>query len=95
MKLYVGNISPETPAQHLRDSFEKFGDVTKVKIVSDKTDGDSKCFGFVQMASKEHATAAIAGLDGTNLSGNRLHVMQARKSELTERGVALAPDITA
>jgi RNA recognition motif-containing protein len=84
MKLYVGNISPETPTQQLRDSFEKFGDVAKVKIVSDKTNGTSKCFGFVQMESDEHAAAAIAGLDGTKLSGTKLHVTESKKSEPTE-----------
>ncbi len=78
MNIYVGNLARETAEQELRQSFEKFGEVTRVSIVLDKIDGRPKGFGFVEMSSDEHGKAAIVGLNGKELGGRTLNVNEAR-----------------
>lgn len=85
MKLHVGNLSQGTTEPQLRETFEKYGAVTSINLVVDKTDGKSKGFGFVEMNSDENAKSAIAGLNGKELGGNMLTVSEARKSNAPAR----------
>jgi RNA recognition motif-containing protein len=78
MNIYVGNISHQTAESGLRQAFEKFGEVSTVNLITDKFSGQPKGFGFVEMPSKEHAQAAIAGLNGQELDGRTLNVNEAR-----------------
>ena len=67
MNIYVGNLSREVTEEELRQEFTAFGQVTTVSIIKDKYGGQSKGFGFVEMATKSEAEAAIAGLNGKEL----------------------------
>jgi RNA recognition motif-containing protein len=79
MKIYVGNLSPETTEVQLRESFVKFGEVASLSIVTDRESGKSRGFAFVEMSSDEHAKAAISSLHGQNLGGSVLKVNEAKK----------------
>lgn len=79
MKIYVGNINPETTEPELRESFEKFGEVSSLAIIKDKESGQSRGFAFVEMSSEEHGQEAISGLHGQDLTGNTLKVSEARR----------------
>jgi RNA recognition motif-containing protein len=79
MNIFVGNLSHQTAEAELRQTFEKYGEVTRVNIITDKLDGRPKGFGFVEMSSQEHAQAAIAGLNGKELGGRALTVNEARQ----------------
>jgi RNA recognition motif-containing protein len=74
MKIYVGNLSPETMENDLRKTFEIFGEVDQVNIATDKTGGQSRRYGFIEMRSKFHAHAAISELNGLELDGRRITV---------------------
>jgi len=78
MNIYVGNLSGQTVEADLRKTFEGFGEVTQVSIIKDKFSGEPKGFGFVEMPTKEHAMAAISGLNGKELNGRTLNVNEAR-----------------
>jgi len=78
MKLYVGNLSYEVTEEDLKQSFEQFGQVESVAIITDKFTGKSKGFGFVEMASKAEGQSAIDGLNGKELKGRTLNVNEAR-----------------
>jgi RNA recognition motif-containing protein len=78
MNIYVGNLSHDTTEEELRRAFEEYGSVDKVNIIMDKFSGRSKGFGFVEMASKEEAEAAMNGLNNTELDGRTLNVNEAR-----------------
>ena len=78
MNIYVGNLSSQTGEADLRKTFESFGEVTQVSIIKDKFSGEPKGFGFVEMPAKDHAQAAIAGLNGKELNGRTLNVNEAR-----------------
>jgi RNA recognition motif-containing protein len=78
MNIYVGNLSRETTEDELRQAFEAFGQVTSVNIIKDRYSGESRGFGFVEMATKSEAQAAINGLNGTTLGERTLSVNEAR-----------------
>ena len=78
MNIYVGNLSREVPEDELRQAFEAFGQVTSVNIIKDRYSGESRGFGFVEMATKSEAQAAINGLNGTSLGERTLSVSEAR-----------------
>ena len=81
MNIYVGNLLREATEDDLRQAFEAFGQVTSVKIITDKFTGDSRGFGFVEMSNPQEAKSAISGLDGTDLKGRTLKVNEARPRE--------------
>lgn len=78
MNIYVGNLSYNTTDEDLRQAFGAHGEVTAVNIIKDRFSGESRGFGFVEMASNEEAQAAIANLNGTELGGRTLNVNEAR-----------------
>jgi len=81
MNIYVGNLLREATEDDLRQAFEAFGQVTSVKIITDKFTGDSRGFGFVEMPNPQEAKAAISELDGKDLKGRTLKVNEARPRE--------------
>ena len=78
MKIYVGNLSYEVTEEDLRLALEPFGQIESVTIIKDKQSGQSKGFGFVEMASKAEGQVAIEGLNGKELKGRTLNVNEAR-----------------
>ncbi len=78
MNIYVGNISFNSSEQDLKDLFGEFGEVTSVKIISDRETGRSKGFGFIEMAEEGSGDKAIEALDGKEVGGRNLRVNKAR-----------------
>jgi RNA recognition motif-containing protein len=86
MNIYVGNLSREATEDDLKQAFAAFGQVTSAAIIKDKFSGESRGFGFVEMASKEEGQAAITGLNGKDLKGRTLNVNEARPRTEGGRG---------
>jgi len=78
MRIYVGNLSYEVTEEDLRQEFGAFGEVTSANIITDRDSGRPKGFGFVEMASKSEAEAAITGLNGKTLKDRTVVVNEAR-----------------
>ncbi len=76
-KIYVGNMNYATTEDEIRDLFAQYGEVESVALIEDRYTGQSKGFGFVEMADGDAATAAISALDQTELGGRRLRVNEA------------------
>jgi RNA recognition motif-containing protein len=81
VNIYVGNLSFEVTDEDLRTAFEEFGQVDSATVVKDKFSGRSRGFGFVEMPTSDEASAAISGLDGSDLKGRNLKVNEARPRE--------------
>ena len=79
MNLYVSNLNLTTKEEELRIFFQKAGEVSSVKIVSDRYTGDSKGFGFVDMPDDRQALEAIHQLTNTSLAGRKLVISKARE----------------
>lgn len=88
MNIYVGNLPLTAKEDDLREVFEEFGQVTSVKIITDKYTGDSRGFGFVEMPDYSEANSAISELDGKELKGKNLKVNKARprRDDRSSRG---------
>lgn len=78
MNIYVGNLTYEASEADVRQVFETFGEVTSVKIITDKYTGQSRGIGFVEMANKKDALTAISDLNGKELKGRALKVNEAQ-----------------
>lgn len=78
MNIYVGNLPYSVTEDELRDVFSGFGEVSSVKIITDKFSGQSKGFGFVEMPSNSEAKEAISALNESEIKGRRLKVNQAK-----------------
>ncbi len=79
--IYVGNLSFRTTEQDLDAAFSAYGQVDRVQIVKDRETGQSRGFGFVEMANPAEADKAIASLQGTDLMGRTLTVNEAQPRE--------------
>jgi cold-inducible RNA-binding protein len=73
-KLYVGGLSYSTTSETLREYFAQCGSVESASVVTDKFSGQSRGFGFVEMATAEEAQRAISELNGKELDGRKLTV---------------------
>lgn len=80
-KLYVGSLPYSTTEQQLQEMFAPYGSVQSAKVITDRYTGQSRGFGFVEMASGEEAQKAIAALNGSNVGGRTLVVNEARPQE--------------
>ncbi|MBN2280071.1 MAG: RNA-binding protein [Candidatus Marinimicrobia bacterium] len=78
MNIYVGNISYQTSEEDLKEAFGQYGEVSSVKIVSDRETGRSKGFGFVEMVDDEAGNTAIEEMNGKKIGGRALRVNVAR-----------------
>lgn len=81
MNIYVGNLARDVVDDDLQQAFEAFGQVASAHVIKDRYSGESRGFGFVEMASRAEAQAAIVGLNGKELKGRTLNVNEARPRE--------------
>ena len=78
MNIYVGNLPYGMTEDSLRQTFEPFGEVTRVNVIIDRETGNSRGFGFVEMGTDDAGQAAMAELNGKEIDGRRLNVNEAR-----------------
>jgi RNA recognition motif-containing protein len=77
-KLYVGNLPYSATEQSIRDAFSASGTVESVSLITDRDTGQSKGFGFVEMATDAEAAAATQALNGKMLDGRQIKVNEAK-----------------
>jgi RNA recognition motif-containing protein len=79
MKLLIRNLARTTTEKELRLLFEAHGTVHSCTLVTDKTTGGSKGFGFVEMSGPGESRAAIKKLNGKDVAGSRIRVKEAKQ----------------
>ena len=77
-KLYVGNLPYSATEQSLREAFSASGTVDSVSLITDRDSGQSKGFGFVEMATDQEAQAATQAMNGQTLDGRQIKVNEAK-----------------
>ena len=81
MNIYVSNLSFNVQDEDLKEFFTPYGEVTSAKIINDRETGRSRGFGFVEMSDDIAAKKAIAELDGGDVEGRAIKVMEAKPKE--------------
>ncbi|HEX8733632.1 MAG TPA: RNA-binding protein [Ktedonobacterales bacterium] len=76
-RIYVGNLPYSADDEQLRQLFTSYGTVVDARVITDRTTGQSKGFGFVEMSTEDEARAAIAGLNGTMMGSRPLRLDEA------------------
>jgi len=74
VKLYVGGLSYSTTSESLREAFAQCGSVESATVITDRYSGQSRGFGFVEMATNEDAQKAVSMLNGQRLDGRTIKV---------------------
>ena len=77
VKLYVGGLSYSTTSETLREQFAQCGSVESATALTDRYSGQSRGFGFVEMATAEDAQKAISTLNGQRIDGRAIRVEMA------------------
>src|ERR1700712_4561609 len=85
MNIFVGSLPFSLEEADLRELFEAYGEVSTVKLISDRETGRSKGFGFVEMSDDEAAQKAITGLNGADVKGRSIAVSQAEEKKPNDR----------
>jgi RNA recognition motif-containing protein len=85
-KLYVGNLAYSVTNEDLEGLFSQAGKVDSAVVVVDKFSGQSRGFGFVEMADSNEAAKAIEEFNETELKGRAIRVNEARPREGGPRG---------
>jgi RNA recognition motif-containing protein len=78
-KLFVGGLNWKTTDDGLRNAFERFGEITEAKVITDRETGRSRGFGFVSFVDNEAADSAINEMNGTQLEGRTIQVNEAQQ----------------
>ena len=77
-RLFVGNLSPDTSSDEIRNLFSEVGDVDSCQLITDRESGRSKGFAFVEMNSADNANSAKEKFNGRDLHGKALKVSDAK-----------------
>ncbi len=77
-KLYVGNLGYDVSSSDLEALLSPHGTVQSAEVITDRSTGQSKGFGFVEMDSDTEAQAAIAALNGQPHGERTLTVNEAK-----------------
>ncbi|UQA60107.1 RNA recognition motif domain-containing protein [Polyangium aurulentum] len=79
-RLYVGNLAFHSTEESVRSAFQQAGvEVLNVQVMTDRVTGQSRGFGFVDVAGDKEAEHAINQLHGKSLDGRTLTVNEARE----------------
>ena len=72
VEIYVGNLSYDMTEDQLREAFAAYGKVGSARLITNKFNGKSKGFGFVQMPDRAEAEKAVAALNDKEIMGRKM-----------------------
>ena len=78
VEIYVGNLSYDMTEDQLRKEFEAYGKVNSARLITNRFNGKSKGYGFVQMPVREEAEKAVAALNYKDIIGRKMLCNEAK-----------------
>ena len=78
VEIYVGNLSYDMTEDQLRKEFEAYGKVGSARLITNRYNGKSKGFGFVQMPNRAEAEKAVAALNDKEIQGRKMKCNEAK-----------------
>ena len=85
-KLFIGGLPFSTSTDELRQLFDQVQGVESVAVVTDRDTGQSRGFGFAELATSEAADEAIRKFNGYALGGRTLRVEISKPSAPRSNG---------
>ena len=78
VEIYVGNLSYDMTEDQLRKELEAYGKVNSARLITNRFNGKSKGYGFVQMPVREEAEKAVAALNDKEIMGRKMRCNEAK-----------------
>ena len=78
VEIYVGNLSYDMTEDQLREAFAAYGKVNSARLITNRFNGKSKGYGFVQMPDRAEAEKAIAALNDKDILGRKMRCNEAK-----------------
>jgi len=85
MNIFVAKLSASTTEKELNNLFSQYGEVISAKVIFDKTTGNSKRYGFVEMKNDEEANEAIKQLNDSEQDDSKIVVKKAAPKDEYKR----------
>lgn len=76
--IFLKGLAKSTPEGRLKVVFSQFGNVNRVKIVTDKKSKESLGFAYIWFPDNESAQSAIREMNGKFLDGRFIQVQMAK-----------------
>ncbi len=76
-QIYVGNLPYRTSEKDLRKFFEKYGEISSIRVIRDQATGRSRGFAFITYCSAHEADKSLEA-HGQDLYGRQLVVRIAK-----------------
>jgi len=73
-KLFVGSLSDSTNSAQLRAHFAEHAELVEAVVITERSTGASRNFGFVTVADRKKAAAVIDATHHSELNGSRIVV---------------------
>ena len=77
MNIFIASLPYRLEEAEIKEIFEDYGEVSSVKLITDRETGKKRGFGFVEMPNEEEALAAIKAMDKTEIYDRTIAVSQA------------------
>ena len=78
VEIYVGNLSYDMTEDQLREAFAAYGKVNSARLITNRFNGKSKGYGFVQMPDRAEAEKAVAALNDKEIMGRKMRCNEAK-----------------
>lgn len=92
VSLLVRNLPLDARADEVREKFERFGEIRDVYLPRDYYTGRSRGFGFIEYRDPRDADDAMYRMDGANIGGRDITVVQSKEARKTPREMIVRDD---
>lgn len=77
MNIFIASLPFQLEESEIKEIFEDYGEVSSVKLITDRETGKKRGFGFIEMPNEEEALNAIKAMDKTEIYDRTIAVSQA------------------
>lgn len=81
--VYISNLSYRRDRTGVKNMFQRYGQITNIKIIVEPKTNQSRGMAFVEMSNVVEAKNAIAGLDGVVIDGRTVKAKWATPMKTT------------
>ena len=80
-KLFVGNMTYSVTSEQLAEIFGENAEVVSANVITDRMNGRSKGFGFVELAESADVNTVVEATNGKEIDGRAITVSEARPQQ--------------